>query len=149
MSKRRHKRDFWKGARSLGPFPHSVLKPDTTRIMEAWNEFHNGRAIWRYSHGIWVTHEFSDCLLFLRNLDPASAKLELVRRGFHWIWSGSPISDGDTAGATVLQKSVGRREEPIRKDNQGALAGTLGDGGHGGNVMAFTGANPATLALQR
>lgn len=62
-----------------------------TRMMEASNEFLSGTAFWERFDGLWHCSRTSPALDFLLKTDPASAKLQLVKRGFSWNWIGSGI----------------------------------------------------------
>lgn len=88
-----------KKRRQWYPEPERPCRPDrpvefltpTARIMEAANEYLAGRAIWERVSGLWRCVSVSPALNFLLKTDPASARLELVKRGFSWNWLGSGI----------------------------------------------------------
>lgn len=79
--------------------PHLEFLPDVSCLLEARNEFHHGFACWDRKQGIWYCKRVNDCLNFLRKLDPASAKLELARRGYDWHWvRNSPAGNDPRQG---------------------------------------------------
>lgn len=63
-----------------------LYAPPITRSIRAANEFHSGSATFTKREGIWSCTQFDPCLSFLRGMDPVSAKMDLIRRGFSWQW---------------------------------------------------------------
>ena len=63
-----------------------VLIRKADKVMEAENEFHKGRAVWYFEIGTWACKQADDCLKFLMKKDVATAKRELLLRGFKWKW---------------------------------------------------------------
>jgi len=61
-------------------------RENKTMTLKAANEFHSGTAKFERKEGLWSCYAWSDCLAFLCGKDMASAKMDLIRRGFTFQW---------------------------------------------------------------
>jgi len=60
--------------------------PKATRLLVANNDFFTAGAVWTRENGQWTCTRTAPCLYFLRHTTPATAKLELAKRGYSWQW---------------------------------------------------------------
>ncbi len=88
MSGKRASRSNWAPSRAFH------YRPDTQRLLRATNDYFCAGAVFKRQNSIWSISSCAPCLAFLRGLDPASAKLELTRRGFSWSWVESSPCNG-------------------------------------------------------
>jgi hypothetical protein len=67
-----------------------VKRPDYKPVLEkqlkARNEFFVACATWKRVDGLWMCVEAAPSLGWMKKMDPASAKLELAKRGCSWEW---------------------------------------------------------------
>ncbi len=56
------------------------------RHLRCWNEYWQGRAIYKRLGAIWSCIEADECMRFLVGMSHEKAKNELLRRGCHWEW---------------------------------------------------------------
>ena len=61
-------------------------KPVLERQLKARNEFFVALATWKRVDGLWMCVEAAPSLGWMKRMDPASAKLELAKRGCSWEW---------------------------------------------------------------
>lgn len=63
-----------------------TFAPNAQRLMRAQNEFFTAGAIWQRCDGQWSCTLAAPILRWMLKLDPATAKIELARRGCSWEW---------------------------------------------------------------
>jgi hypothetical protein len=80
--------ESWKAAHPEFHRRQSTLSysADLELTLSAANEFHSGRAKFTRHLSQWVCTSADSPLKFLLRLDPVSAKMDLIRRGFSWQW---------------------------------------------------------------
>jgi hypothetical protein len=72
----------------FGPnvFPNPAPGPRATKNLDCWNEYWNAQARWeKYGTG-WRCVQAAPIIAWMLKMDPATAKLELARRGCQWEW---------------------------------------------------------------
>lgn len=94
-----------------------VYAKDQLRTLFCANEFLSGSADFRKQNGMWWCIRAHEDVKFLRALDPISAKIELIRRGFHWQWDQplSTSSQGNSGEARTPKPQLQQQGTPRNK----------------------------------
>lgn len=56
------------------------------RLMWCRNEYWNAVATWKLEEGIWSCVQADTVIAWMRKMDPAQAKMELIKRGCDYGW---------------------------------------------------------------
>jgi len=71
-----------------------IYAQHVAKNLYARNEFYHGHATFEHVDGIWRCATAGPAISFLLKLDPISAKMELLKRGFSWQWETQPPGHG-------------------------------------------------------
>lgn len=81
-----------------------VFTAPKTATLVCSNDFLSGTATFQKRDSIWTCTAADPSVKFLLFLDPISAKMQLIRRGFHWQWNShdSPFLKPSTHKNSVV-----------------------------------------------